>query len=51
MFDEIYSLECVRDDERLGVVKDDALGLREAVDHGLDAGDLGEFVGLLKQGW
>ena len=50
VLDEICSFECVRDNEKLGVVKDDALGLREAVDHGLDAGDLGELIGLLKQG-
>jgi hypothetical protein len=50
VLDEICSLECVRDDERLGVVKGDALGLREAIDHGLDAGDLGKLIGLLKQG-
>ncbi len=48
VLDEICSLEWVRDNERLGVVKDDALGLREAVDHGLDAGDLGKLIGLLK---
>ncbi len=47
VLDEICGLEGVWDDEGLGIVEDDALGLWEAVDHGLDAGDAGEFVWIL----